>query len=56
MCLQDHRVRVVRTFVSTDRRRAITLCRAPDAESVHIAWREAKATPERVWAFRQFVP
>lgn len=55
-CLQNHRVRFVRTFVSTDRRRMISLCRAPDAESVRIALREAKAPVERVWAFRQFHP
>jgi hypothetical protein len=55
-CLQDHRVRCVRTFLSADGRRSIALCRAPDAESVRIAWREAEATAERVWAFRQFLP
>jgi hypothetical protein len=56
VCLQHHRVHVVRTLLSTDRRRMISLCRAPDAESVRIALREAKAPVERVWAFRQFHP
>jgi len=56
VCLRNHRVRVVRTFVSTDRRRMIFLCRAPDAESVRIALRETKAPAERIWAFRQFLP
>jgi hypothetical protein len=55
-CLRTHDVRCVRTFLSTDRRRMISLCRAPDAESVRIAWREAAAPVERVWAFRQFQP
>ena len=55
-CLRNHRVRVVRAFLSTDARCAISLCRAPDAESVRIAWREAKVPAERVWAFRQFRP
>jgi hypothetical protein len=54
VCLRNHRVRLVRTLVSTDRRRMISLCRAPDAESVRIALREAGAPVERVWAFRQF--
>jgi hypothetical protein len=54
MCLLNHRVRFVRTFVSIDRRRMISLCHAPDAESVRIALREAKAPMARVWAFRQF--
>jgi len=56
MCLQNHRVRLVRTLLSTDRRRRISLCQAPDAESVRIAWREVQAPVERVWAFRQFRP
>jgi hypothetical protein len=56
LCLQNHRVRFVRTFLSTDGRRAISVCRSPDAESVRIALREAKVAAERVWAFRQFLP
>ena len=56
VCLRNHRVSVVQTLLSTDRLRMISLCRAPDAESVRIALREAKAPVERVWAFRQFQP
>jgi len=56
VCLRSHRVRVVRTLLSTDRRRMLSLCHAPDAESVRIALREAKAPVERVWAFREFHP
>ncbi|MEO8179024.1 MAG: hypothetical protein ABI895_09345 [Deltaproteobacteria bacterium] len=55
-CLLNHRVRFVRTLLSTDRRRRISLCQAPDAESVRVALREAQAPVERVWAFRQFRP
>lgn len=55
-CLETHRVRFVRTYFSTDRTRMICLYRAPDAESVRIAQREAGMPVERVWAFRQFRP
>lgn len=55
-CLRTHRVRCVRTYLATDRRRMVSLWRAPDAESVRIALREAGAPVERVWAFRQFYP
>lgn len=53
-CLETHRVRFMRTFFSKDRRRMICLYRAPDAESVRIAQREAGMPVERVWAFRRF--
>ena len=56
VCLQSHRVRFLRTFVSSDGRRMIYLCLAPDAESVRLALRDAKWPVERVWAFRQFHP
>lgn len=55
-CLETHRVRFVRTFFSTDRRRMICLYAAPDAESVRIAQREAGMPVDRVWAFRRFHP
>jgi hypothetical protein len=55
-CLENHRVRFVRTYFSTDRRRMMCLYRAPDAESVRIAQREAGMPVERVWSFRQFRP
>lgn len=53
-CLDTHRVRFVRTYFSKDCRRMICLYRAPDAESVRIAQREAGMPVERVWAFRRF--
>lgn len=55
VCLKNHRVRLLRTFTASDRRRAICLCLAADAESVRIALREATLPVDRVWAFRQFV-
>jgi uncharacterized protein DUF4242 len=56
VCLQNHRVRFLRTFIAGDRRRVIGLCLAADAESVRIALRDAARPVERVWAFRQFRP
>lgn len=53
-CLDTHRVCFVRTYFSADRRRMICLYRAPDAESVRIAQREAGMPVERVWAFQRF--
>jgi len=53
-CLRDHRVRTLRTFISSDRRRVLCLCQAADAESVRIALRELKPSAERVCAFQQF--
>ncbi|WP_416140491.1 DUF4242 domain-containing protein [Halomonas sp. HK25] len=55
-CLQNHRVRFVRTCFSLDRRRMLCLYRAPDAESVRLAQRLAGMPLERVWAFRQVLP
>lgn len=56
VCLKNHRVRLLRTFTASDRRRVIGLCSAADAESVRIALRDATLPVERVWAFRQFCP
>jgi Nickel responsive protein SCO4226-like len=50
-CLEMHQVSFLRTFFSADRKRMICLYRAPDAESVRIAQREAKMPVEDVWAF-----
>jgi hypothetical protein len=55
-CLETHRVRFVRTYFSMDRKRMMCLYRAPDAESVRIAQREAGMPVERVLAVRQFRP
>ena len=55
-CLELHRVRRSRTFLSADRRRAVCLYAAPDAESVRISQRQANMPVERVLAFRHFRP
>lgn len=55
-CLETHRVKFVRTFFSSDRLRMACLYRAPDAESVRIAQRQAKMPVESVWAARRFSP
>lgn len=51
-CLEMRNVKFVRTFFSNDRKRMICLYKAPDAESVRQAQREAKVPFNAVWAFR----
>ena len=53
-CMELHRVTFLRTFFSLDRRRMLCLYRAPDAESVRLAQRQAGMPVERVWACRQY--
>ena len=55
-CLETHRVRFMRTFFSTDRRRMACLYAAPDAESVRIAQRQATMPFDSIWAFRRMSP
>lgn len=55
VCLQHHRVRVLRTFIASNRRRVMSLCSAADAESVRLALRDAEPPVERVYAFQQFL-
>ncbi|MDN3556914.1 DUF4242 domain-containing protein [Halomonas maura] len=55
-CLQNHRVRFLRTLFSRDRRRMLCLYQAPDAESVRIAQRQAGLPMESAWAFRWVSP
>lgn len=55
-CLQNHRVRFVRTCFALNRRRMLCLYRAPDAESVRLAQRLAGMPLERAWAFRHVRP
>jgi hypothetical protein len=56
VCQRNHRVRILRTFVESDRRRVVCLCQAADAESVRLALRDAKRPVERVWSYRQYLP
>jgi hypothetical protein len=48
-CLELHRIRFLRTYFSSDRRRMICVYEAPDAESVRLANRQAGMPFERVW-------
>lgn len=50
-CLQTHEVEFARTFFSLDRKRMLCLYRAPDAEAVRVAQREAGMPLDTVWAF-----
>lgn len=55
-CLAMHRVRFLRSFLSSDRRRMICVYGAPDAESVRTAQREARMPVDSVWSFRHYAP
>jgi hypothetical protein len=55
-CLETHRVEFVRTFFALDRRRMLCLYRAPDAESVRLAQREAGMPMDAVWSFQPVLP
>jgi len=55
-CLEVHKVKFIRTFFSRDRKRMICLYRAPDAESVRIAQRQAGMPVDQVWSFRPVQP
>ena len=48
-CLQSHRVRFLKSFLSRDRRRMLCLYEAPDSESVRLAEDQAKVPYERAW-------
>jgi hypothetical protein len=50
-CLEMRNVEFVCTLFSSDRKRMICLYRAPDAESVREAQREAGMPVDAVWAF-----
>ncbi|WP_162623007.1 DUF4242 domain-containing protein [Billgrantia lactosivorans] len=55
-CLQNHRVRFLRTFFSLDRRRMFCLYQAPDAESVRLAQYQAGMPVTRIWTFQRIAP
>lgn len=55
-CLENHNVKFVRTFFSLSRKRMICLYRAPDAESVRSAQRQAEMPVDAVWAFQRVLP
>jgi hypothetical protein len=49
-CLQTHRAQLTKLFLSLDRKRAVMVFRAPDAEAVRHACRGASLPVQRVWA------
>lgn len=55
-CLDTRKVRFMRSFFSTDRRRMLCLYEAPDAESVRLAQRQAGVPFEQAWAFQAVRP
>lgn len=55
-CLETRNVSFVRTFFSADQKRMICLYRAPDAESVRLAQRQAGVPFDEAWAFQLITP
>lgn len=53
-CLEAHRVRFVRSLVSSDGLRVICEYEAPDAETVRVANRKLGLPFDRVWAAESF--
>jgi hypothetical protein len=48
-CLDQHRIRFLRSYLSSDKKRMICVYEAPDAESVRIANRQAELPFDCVW-------
>lgn len=55
-CLETREVHFVRTFFSLSQTRMICLYRAPDAEAVRAAQRQAGVPFEAVWTYRHLTP
>ena len=53
-CLEAHRVRFVRSLVSSDGLRVICEYEAPDAETVRLANRKMGLPFDRVWAAESY--
>ena len=53
-CLEEHRVRFVRSFFSKDRRTMICEYEAPDAEAVRVVQRASGIPYERIWTAEVF--
>lgn len=52
-CLDKHRIRLVRVLLAVDFRRIVYLYRAPDAESVRLAHRQAGLGLDIVWPYEE---
>jgi uncharacterized protein DUF4242 len=48
-CLEQHRIRLLRSYLSSDKKRMICVYEAPDAESVRIANRQADVPFDSIW-------
>jgi hypothetical protein len=55
-CLEQHRVRALRSFLSRDRRRMVCIYDAPDAEAVRRTQDEGGLPYERIWAAQALEP
>ncbi|KPK16019.1 MAG: hypothetical protein AMJ62_07510 [Myxococcales bacterium SG8_38] len=53
-CLEQHRVKFIRSYFSKDRRRMICEYEAPDAETVREVQRTASMPFERIWTAEAF--
>jgi hypothetical protein len=53
-CLEQRRVKFIRSYFSKDRRRMICEYEAPDAEAVRDVQRTASMPFERIWAAEVF--
>jgi hypothetical protein len=53
-CFEAHRIELIETYLSFDGMRTVCLFRAPDAESVRTANRQAALPIERAWAARLY--
>jgi hypothetical protein len=53
-CLEQHKVRFIRSYFSKDRKRMICEYEAPDAEAVRRVQRTAFLPFERIWTARLF--
>lgn len=48
-CLEQYRIRLLRSYLSSDKKRMICVYEAPDAESVRIANRHAEVPFDCIW-------
>ena len=53
-CLTIHRVRTLRSYLSSDGRRMVCVYQAPDVESVRVAKQKAGVPATRLWAARRY--
>jgi hypothetical protein len=49
-CFELHKVRFIRSYLSSDKQRMLCLYEAPDAESVRMANRQGNLPFDRAWA------